>query len=655
MCGITGFVGHHKKAIPADLIQKNLEGMVRSIRHRGPDDTGLWADSSVGLGHTRLAILDLSHSGHQPMLSNDGNIVVAFNGEIYNFQEIREILSAKGFAFHSSCDTEVLLNGYLAWGDDVIDVLRGMFAFAVWDRRKGRLLLARDRFGKKPLYYCWTSDGLVFGSEIKSILMWPGVRREIDLEAIDSYLSLQYVPAPRSAFQNISKLPAAHKLVVSWDENGKASSPQGVQRYWQLSPPAESMPKASVADLQAELRERLKEAVRLRMRSDVPLGAFLSGGVDSSAVVALMSEIATRPVKTFSIGFTASEYDETRYAQLVAERYATDHTTNIVDPDAISSIPDLVWHYNEPFADPSAIPTYYLSKLAKESVTVALSGDGGDEGFMGYGRYTTMRHVDRATRMPPWLNKSIAAALRYVPSRFDRRSRATRLAELLSQGAMKASQKYSPTITYFSDLEKERGYGDALMPLFKRGSALEILETYFDASPSLVSGANWADIHTYLPDDLMVKVDVASMAHSLETRAPFLDHELMTWAAALPEQINMADGTPKSLLKSALEDILPHEILYRPKMGFGCPVDHWLRHELKEMAYDTLLSTRFRQRGFFATHYVEKLLDEHCQNRVNHHTRLWALLMLEFWCQMWIDPHDGVDLSEPPAQTLWAA
>jgi len=635
MCGVGGFLWTGKGQPPFDP-ERNLWRMIGTLRHRGPDDQGVWQDDVCGLAHARLSIIDLSPAGHQPMGSADGRVWISYNGEIYNFMELRTQLEAKGYVFRSRSDTEVIIYGYLAWGERVFSRLRGMFAIALWDKAERKLLLARDRFGKKPLYYAYARNLLLFGSEIKALLTWPDLDRSPDYVAIDQYLTLEYVPAPRTAFASVSKLLPAHYLVAQQLADGwRVGEPV---EFWRLPAPTSATNRTRPADLAHELVERLTEAVKLRMISDVPLGAFLSGGLDSSAVVALMSRSNSGPVKTFSIGFPNKEYDETRYARMVAERYGTDHEEMIVEPDAIGVIPKLVWHYGEPFADPSAVPTYYVSQMTRRKVTVALNGDGGDEAFMGYGRYDTCRSISRFDWMPRGMRKLSMAGVRRLPQSVRRRhgDRLSAFADLIAGSDRRASQRYAFTICYFMDFQKQQGYTEAMSD-FLSGSVLDLLEPYFDAAPTLVSGANWADIHTYLPDDLMVKVDVASMAHGLESRSPLLDHVLMEWAMTIPESVKMAGGVTKALFKKAMEPYLPHELLYRPKMGFGCPIDHWLRAELKDMAYDVLLSDAATQRNIFRKDYVKQLLDEHVSGQNSHHTRLWALLMLELWFRVWID------------------
>jgi len=405
------------------------------------------------------------------------------------------------------------------------------------------------------------------------------------------------------------------------------------------------------ADLQRELVAHLEEAVHLRMISDVPLGAFLSGGVDSSAVVAMMARAGAGRVKTFSIGFPAKEYDETRYARMVAERYGTEHEEFIVEPDAVAILPKLVWHYGEPFADPSAIPTYYVSQMARRHVTVALNGDGGDEAFLGYARYRAMRHLDRLDRLPGGLGRgrsAVARLLGMAPASIGRKLRLPQIRDMLDAPMAEPERRYAGAIAFFGDCDKAAGYGEAMRGQLAH-SALDLLTPYFARAENLVAGANRADFHTYLPDDLMVKVDVASMAHGLETRSPLLDHVLLEWAARIPPEIKMAGGRTKAIFKAAMAPYLPGAILRRKKMGFGCPIDQWLRRELKELAYDTLLAPAARERGLMRPEYVHNLLDEHCAYRANHHTRLWALLMLELWFRTWIDGASATDAYRPAA------
>jgi asparagine synthase (glutamine-hydrolysing) len=645
MCGIAGFM-LAQPALARAEIEARLWAMIGTLRHRGPDDEGVWTDGLGALAHARLSIIDLSPAGHQPIASAGGEVWLTYNGEVYNFVELRKELAATGYVFRSRTDSEVIANGWHAWGPDLFRRLRGMFALALWDRRSRRLVLARDRIGKKPLYYARTEQAFLFGSEIKALLAWPGLARIPNLSAIDHYLTLQYVPAPETAFAGVKRLPPAHYLVVGADAEG-GREPELV-RYWELPEPRSVRAPPDPAELQRELVAHLEEAVRLRMISDVPLGAFLSGGVDSSAVVAMMARAGAGPVKTFSIGFPAKEYDETRYARMVARRYGTEHEEFLVEPDAVAILPQLVWHYGEPFADPSAIPTYYVSQMARRRVTVALNGDGGDEAFLGYPRYQAMRHLDRLDRLPSRGRIALARLCALAPSAIGRRLRLSQIHDMLDAPIEQPERRYAGAIAFFGDRDKAEGYGEAMRGQLAH-SALDILAPYFARAGSLVAGANWADFHTYLPDDLMVKVDVASMAHGLETRSPLLDHVLLEWAARIPPEVKMAGGRTKALFKGAMAPYLPGEILRRRKMGFGCPIDQWLRRELKDLAYDTLLAPAARERGIMRPDYVLRLLDDHCAYRANHHTRLWALLMLELWFRTWIDGAAAKDAYRPAA------
>jgi len=646
MCGISGFLFSGASPPILDL-KARLWTMIGTLRHRGPDDEGVWTDGCAGLAHARLSIIDLSPAAHQPMASADGTVWISYNGEVYNFTEIRSELEALGYPFRSRSDTEVIVNGWHAWGPRILSRLRGMFALAIWDRRSRRLILARDRIGKKPLYYASTPTALLFGSEVKAVLAWPGVPRVANLKAIDRYLSLGYVPAPDTAFSGIRKLPAAHYLVAATRADGSLAEPELV-RYWRLPTPHTTRRDWRVSELKRELIARLEQAVRLRLISDVPLGAFLSGGVDSSAVVAMMARVGGGRVKTFSIGFSAQEYDETRYARMVAERYATDHRGLVVEPDAVAVLPRLVWHYGEPFADPSAVPTYYVAQIARREVTVALNGDGGDECFLGYSRYKAMRYISWLDGMAGGSGAEFERLFSLAPAILQRRYKIPRIRGVLRVPSQQPGRRYGHTLASFSDDDKEDCYSGGMREQLGR-SALELLEPYFEEAAGLVPGANRADIHTYLPDDLMVKVDVASMAHGLEARSPLLDHVLLEWAVTIPDRIKMAHGVTKALFKSAMEPFLPAKLLYRRKMGFSCPLDRWFRNELKELAYDTLLSQQAQDRGLFRPDCVRRLLDEHCSSACNHHTRLWALLMLELWFRMWIDAPAKAGILRPAA------
>lgn len=624
MCGIAGLWVKRGNIDPAERAGR----MAAVLRHRGPDGQGRWSDGPVGLGHARLAVIDLTPSASQPMADAEGRAAIAFNGEVYNFRELRAELEAAGARFVSHSDTEVVLQGYLRWGTGIVKRLRGMFALAIYDRRKRQMILARDRVGKKPLYYYDGADLFAFGSEIKAILVNPEVARRANLSCIHDYLTLQYTPGPETAFENIHRVPPAHIMIV------EADGTRRLERYWQLPHPTAAR-KRSGADLGAEFMALLDDAVRVRMVADVPVGALLSGGVDSSAVVALMARQGVGTVKTFSVGFSEPNYDETVYAKQVADHIGVEHHVLHLGPDCTDILPKLSWHYGEPFADPSAIATTLVSEFARKHVTVVLNGDGGDESMLGYPRYMTALGWGRRARQRD--QRLAALALRALPERFHSSRVGRKLHYLAAQLDDRPSRRYATAIAYFQENEKPDAYGEALRPFLAR-SSLDVLEPYFTDIPSPAAGAAWADLHTYLPDDLLVKVDVASMAHGLEARSPLLDHHLMEWAAKLPPEQKMTDTETKALFKAAIAPYLPHEAVYRPKMGFGVPVELWLRGPLKPLAYDLLTSDRFRARKLVRPEWIDWLLETNSEGRATLWHRIWALMVLEMWYRTWIDP-----------------
>jgi len=627
MCGICGKINFNGQPVSEELLKR----MTSILVHRGPDDGGMYIENNVGLGHRRLSIIDLSPAGHQPMSNEDGRIWIVFNGEIYNFPSLRDDLIKKGHEFRSRTDTETILHLYEEYGVDCLGHLLGMFAFAIWDGRDKSLFIARDRIGKKPLYYLQTGRTFVFASEIKSILQDESFQRRPDYNAIHHYLTYQYVPSPWTAFEGIKKLPPAHYLVF---KDGEIKT----GRYWKLS----YLPKHRMSenDLKHEIIERLREAVRIRLISDVPLGAFLSGGIDSSAVVALMSGIMDKPVKTFSIGFKEETYNELRYARMVAERFRTDHTEFIVEPKAIEVIDKLVWHYNEPFADSSAIPTYYVSKLAREHVTVALNGDGGDENFAGYGRYAANRFSHKLHRFfPVPVVNALLPFVMLMPHGTDPNNFFWRLKRFLQEYTKSPEMRNAHWLCHFSNEMKSEIYTDDFSKKVAAVDSFELMmNRYSEAeADNFLDKALYADVMMYLPEALMVKVDVASMANSLEARSPFLDHEFMEFVARIPSEMKLKGRSTKHILKEALRGILPDEILFREKMGFGVPIDHWFRNELKEMAYEVLLSDRAVRRGYFKKQAIEKILYEHVSGKWNWQYHIWNLLMLELWHREFID------------------
>ena len=606
--------------------------MGRVLNHRGPDYNGIWTHNNAGLGHTRLSIIDLSPLGNQPMTNENQTVWVTFNGEIYNFPEIKEYLLARGHQFRSRTDTEVIVHLWEEEGAACVKRLRGMFAFAVWDDNTRTLFLARDRVGKKPLFYADLPDRVLFASEIKALLQDPAFRREVDIEALHHYLSYQSVPAPYCAFRGVKKLPPAHSLLI---RNG------GEQPacYWKLSYADKlSVPdEKALAGLQEEIIERLREAVKVRLMSDVPLGAFLSGGLDSSIITALMAGLMNQPVKTFSIGFEHDEYNELPYARMVAERYHTDHHEFIVKPEAQAIFPELVWYYNEPFADSSAIPTFYVSRLARQHVTVILNGDGGDENFAGYPRYTNTGDYTVqpgfAYLLQRWLKQR--SSLYAFMSPADGLVKNARRFLALNQKRL----LYYYRITHFHELYKRELYTAEMKKLTGRSLSVDIMLDKYQAAEAadFLDATLSLDFGLYLPDTLMPKVDIASMAYSLEARSPFLDHPFMEFAARIPSDLKLKDGREgKFILKKAVEPYLPRDVIYRPKMGFGVPLDHWFRHELKDMAFDILLSKRALERGYFKGAYIEQMLQRH-QRGEQWQYLIWNLLMLELWHLMFID------------------
>lgn len=631
VCGICGILYFDRgRPVSEDLLSR----MTTVLKHRGPDDSGVWTEGHVGLGLARLAIIDLSPLGHQPMSNEDGSVWITFNGEIYNFPELRQELLEKGHSFRSRTDTETILHLWEEEGEHCVERLRGMFAFAIWDGRKEALFLARDRLGKKPLFYAPLRDRLLFGSEIKAILQDPEFPREPDLEAIHHYLAYQSVPAPYCAFRGIRKLAPGHCLLY---QRGQGEPRQ----YWRLSYRNQRDLKGPHAaeDLQREIVERLREAVRIRLMSDVPLGAFLSGGVDSSMVVALMAGLMDQPVKTFSIGFAQEKYNELPYARKVAERYGTDHHEFIVTPDAQAIFPELVWHYNEPFADSSAIPTYYVAKMAREYVTVVLSGDGGDEDFAGYQRYEHHPEYTRRRHLPASIWWPVPRPVRAWRAFGAGRSRwGTTLARLRALSPRKLTYYYR--ITQFNEIyqaelytpEFRRRLGDCytvdlMLDRLRQSDATEELDTLLGL-----------DLGLYLPDTLMTKMDIASMAHGLEVRAPMLDHPFVEFVAGIPSAWKLRDGhTSKYVFKQAAEPFLPAEVIQRSKMGFRVPIGEWFRNELREMVTDVLLSPRALQRGYFRREYVERMVSRHQRGEVAREELIWNLLMLELWHLMFID------------------
>jgi asparagine synthase (glutamine-hydrolysing) len=638
MCGITGAVWTApEKAIDEETLRR----MVHVLRHRGPDDEGIHTSQfqvrpgygvmpGVALGHRRLSIIDLA-GGRQPMSNEDGSVWVAFNGEIYNYRDLRRRLEGTGHRFRTESDTETIVHLYEEKGPGALAHLNGMFALAVWDAQRAQLLVARDRLGQKPLVYRLEPDRLLFASELKSLLEVEDVPRQLDPQALDAYLTYQYVPHPQTIFQGVAKLPPGHYGLY---RDGRLE----VHAYWQPDFNAEEdRPAGEYAE---QLREWMTSAVELRMRSDVPLGAFLSGGIDSTVVVGLMCRRAAGPVRTFSIGFPVKEYDETRYARLVAEQFGTEHEEFLVEPDAMAVLPKLVWHYDEPFADSSAIPTWYVSELTRKHVTVALSGDGGDELFAGYPRYRAVRLASYFDRLPRWLRRVVAGGYwRHFPASPRYKSLRRRLKRFVTALGNRPARRYLEWIAIFGESQRAELYSDALLASLPDVDPLVFLEAAAarSARRDPVTATSLTDLVTYLPCDLMTKVDIASMAHGLECRQPFLDYRVVELAARMPVALKLAQGRAKRILLEAFSDLIPKPIRRRPKMGFGVPLDHWFRGPLAGFARDVLLDRRTGNRGLFRPEAASRLLDDHVSGKADHSYRLWALLVLELWQRVWLD------------------
>lgn len=631
MCGIAGFVNFQGSQERAEQL---IDAMCKVIRHRGPDDQGTWVSEGVGMGMRRLSIIDLA-GGHQPIFNEDQSALIVFNGEIYNYQELQHDLQQRGHHFATNSDTEAIVHAYEEFGDDCVTHLRGMFTFAIWDRKRQRLLAARDRFGKKPLNYYWDGQKFIFGSEIKSILE-AGIPREINDIALDEYLVYRYVPSPNTLFKNVMKLPAAHILVY---ENGQVST----RRYWEL--PFTSTCHDDEATAMERTRALLDDAVKVRLMSEVPLGAFLSGGVDSSVVVGLMSKMMTQPVKTFSIGFEEDEFNELPYARKVAQHFGTDHHEFFVKSDLVSVLPQLVWAYDEPFADSSMLPTYYVSKLAREHVTVVLTGDGGDEVFGGYEQYQREYLIDH---IPPVLRFALGHASKLMPDGMRGKKRfATWLRDY--------STRNLESLMLIPDYPREGIYSEEFFARIRHHNPFErhLIEyrkvRHLDATARM----QYVDTRTYLTDDILVKVDKASMLNSIETRAPLLDQHLAEYVASLQPEHRVHNGKLKYLLKQIGAEMLPDGILNRPKQGFAVPISRWFRNDMASYAHDVLGSQKARERGIFHPLFLDAVLSTDGRNQFeNHGSTLWTLLCLELWFRTYMDEPAAQATTSSPTQII---
>jgi len=621
MCGIAGIVDLTDRREPDRAL---LERMNQSQFHRGPDEGGYHLEAGVGLAHRRLSIIDLS-AGQQPMHSADGERVVVFNGEIYNFIEVRKKLQALGQQFRTHSDTEVILAGWAVWGEQCVDHFRGMFAFALWDRPRQTLFLARDRLGVKPLYYALIDGWLLFGSELKVLLCDPRLSRRLDPTAIEEYFALGYVPDPKCILSSVQKLPAGHTLCLQRGQGVPAS-----REYWDI--PFTPLPQASEAELAEELIERLREAVTIRMIAEVPLGAFLSGGVDSSAVVAMMAQAQQEPVNTCSIGFDVAAFDESSYALQVAERYHTQHHVKRVDPNDFDLIDRLAALYDEPFADSSALPTYRVCQLARERVTVALSGDGGDENFAGYRRYRWHMNEERLRGLlPRTIRRPLFGTLGRLYPKLDWAPRYLRAQSTFQALARDPIEGYFHNFSILVDAQRDQLYSDAFKRQLQGYRAVELFRHHAERAPTEdpLARVQYIDMKTYLVGDILTKVDRASMAHALEVREPLLDHLLIEWASGLPADFKLRGQQGKYLLKRALEPHLSNEILYRDKMGFAVPLANWFRGPLKERLRRSLLEGVLADSGLFNGDSITQLVEQHQSGRRDHSAALWSLLMFE--------------------------
>ena len=622
MCGIAGIVDLRGGG---EISEGLLRAMTDALTHRGPDESGYHLAAGVGLGHRRLSIIDLA-SGQQPMASEDRRCWLTFNGEIYNFQALRQQLEAAGYRFRTHSDTEVLLNAWRHWGEDCVGRLRGMFAFAVWDADRETLFMARDHLGVKPLYYAVLNDGRVlFASELKAITLCAEVARDIDPCAVEEYFAYGYVPEPRTIYRAVAKLAPGHSLSLR-----RGASLATPQPYWDI--PFRLDNQLKVGDAAEELFVRTRAAVASQMVAEVPLGAFLSGGVDSSAVVAMMAGLQNAPVNTCSIGFDIAAFDESSYAAEVAKQYGTTHFARQVNPDDFALVDKLIDLYDEPYADSSALPTYRVCELARERVTVALSGDGGDENHAGYRRYKLHMAEEAVRRLLPLnVRRAVFGPLGALYPKADWAPRVVRAKTTFQSLARDAVGAYFHTISIFSDELRTRLFSAALRRELQGHSAVDVLRRHAAQAPTdePLSLVQYLDLKTYLPGDILTKVDRASMAHALEVRVPLLDHELVEWTSSLPPAFKLHHGEGKYLLKKSLENHLPKHILYRPKMGFAVPLAKWFRGPLRERIAGAVLGERLRSTGYFNEPFLHHLVEAHQSGRRDYSALLWTLLMFD--------------------------
>ncbi len=632
MCGLTGiFDCQGRREIGRDLLAR----MNDSQYHRGPDQGGLHTEPGVGLGHRRLSIIDLS-GGAQPLFNEDETVVVVYNGEIYNFQSISEELKAAGHIFRTHCDTEVIVHAWEQWGAACVERFRGMFAFAIWDRNRETLFLARDRLGIKPLYYAFLPDGhLIFASELKALYLHPALPRDLDPQAVEEYFGYGYIPEPRTILKAAKKLPPGHGLTLRRGE----PTPVEPREYWDV--PFGTAPAASERDLEAELVERLREAVRIRLIAEVPLGAFLSGGVDSSAVVAMMAGLSDAPVNTCSISFGDPKFNESAFALQVAERYRTNHRVEQVDPDDFGLLDQLAGLYDEPYADSSAMPTYRVCELARRQVTVALSGDGGDENLAGYRRYRWHTYEERMRSvLPLGIRRGLFGVLGGAYPKLDWAPRVFRAKSTFQALARDTVEGYFHGVSVLHDDMRDRLFSDSFRRQLQGYRAVEVLRRHAERAPTdhPLSLIQYLDMKTYLVGDILTKVDRASMAHALEVRVPILDHELVEWMSSLAPDLKLRGSEGKYLFKRALAPYLPNDILYRPKMGFGVPLASWFRGPLRERVRGAILGPVLADTGLFDRDYLAHLVEHHQSGVKDYSAAIWSLLMFEAFVRRVLAP-----------------
>jgi asparagine synthase (glutamine-hydrolysing) len=620
MCGICGVISFQPNTFADRSI---LLRMNASLQHRGPDDEGYYQDDQVSLAVRRLSIIDLD-TGQQPISNESGDIWVVYNGEIYNFQNVRAALEQRGHIFKTQTDTEIIVHAYEEYGDECVTHFNGMFAIALWDARERRLFLARDRLGIKPLYYWSGADKLVFGSELKALILHPEVPRQVDLTALDIFLTLEYIPAPRTIYEGVFKLLPGHRLVV---ENGELKATQ----YWDVPYQPISQSEAECAEILSGL---IKESVRLRLVSDVPLGAFLSGGIDSSLIVGYMSQIANEPVRTFSIGFEDDSYNELPYAAAVAKHFGTKHHVEVLKSDHTHLIEQLVAHFDEPFADTSIFPTYLVSKIASHDVKVVLSGDGGDELFAGYDTYLAEKLDRYYGCLPRALRQQVLPKFAgWMTPQPVKKGLINKVQRMIEGGAFNPSLRHARWMMFLNSSQKNSLYRSDLRATLYDDLTTDFFSDYFDKANHFdhLAQQQFVDVKTYLVDDILTKVDRMSMAVSIEARVPLLDYHIVEFALNLPAHMKLQGMRTKSILRQAVKNMVPPLILEKPKEGFSIPMKHWLRTSLKPMMLDLLSKTAIQKLGYFDHQVVAQWIQEHLDGRVNHSHRLWALMVFEMW------------------------